>query len=241
MGEHYKQKKEEKTLELVKRACNFLVDAIPPVKLNGKLYKKIHFSHGQVKDCMHFIANLEERAEGILFNDPTTFTHNKKYKAVIADGKLARQEKEAGKLNITFKNGEPDVLDMKLMIDSMAVQIDALKEKNASLEAIIRNADLQSSSEKNSGPVRAHKDSLGENEQKIKKILENVLVLLNKEYMLRIDPKENGKSPVARLDLPNETSFLCNLSDLVGLELDLKKDSNGRMLLDHKESTKEIM
>lgn len=235
MGDHYTQKKEEKTLSLVKRACYFLVETIPPIKLNGKLYKKVNFSHGQVLDCMHHIATVEEKAEGILFNDPTTFTHNRRYKAEIANGKLLREEKETGKLSITFEDSEPDMLDMKLMIDSMAVQIDALKEKNASLEAIIKKADLREATEEKSGPINIDYDTSISEEQRVKEVLERLLVILSEEYMLAISPKENGKSSIARLILPDGERYLCSMNDLGGINYNLKKESNGRLVLEHKE------
>lgn len=231
---HYKQLKESKTFSLVKRACRFLVDAIPPIKLNGKLYKKINFSYGQVLNCMHHIATVEEKAEGILFNDSTTFTHNKRYKSEIANGKLTREEKEAKKLNIAFENGEPDVLDMKLMIESMAVQIDVLKEKNASLEAIINKAELREAIEEKTGPISIYCEGWTEEKQKTRELLESLLVILSNEYILMVEPKKNGKSAVAKLMLPGGVKHFCRLSDLQALNLDFKKDSDEIILVEHK-------
>ncbi len=234
MSDHYKQKKEEKTLELVKRACSFLVNVAPPIKLNGKTYKKINFSHGQVLDCMHQIVKIEERAEGILFTDTSTFTHNKSYKVAIAEAKMARAEKEAEKLNVEFEGEEPDMLDMKLMINSMVVQIDALKEKNAGLEAIISKAELREAIEEKSGRISIHHEALTEEEKKNRELLERLLVLLSEEYVLMIEPKKNGKSAVAKLMLPGGMKHFCKQSDLQGLNLDFEKDSDERILIEHK-------
>ncbi len=236
MSDHYKQKKEEKTLEIVKRACKFLVDATPPIKLNGKIYKKISFSHSQVLNCMHAIAKIEERSEGLLFNDTSTFTHNKKYKKVIADAKVFKAEKEGEKLNIEFEGEEPDMLDMKLMINSMVVQIDVLKEKNANLEAIIDKAELREAIEEKSGPISIHHEVSTEEDQKARGLLERLLVFLNDEYILMVEPKKNGKSAVVKLILPEGIKYFCKLSDLQSLNLEFKKDSNNRILIEHKAS-----
>jgi len=234
MSDHYKQIKEEKTLKLVKRACRFLVEAIPPVMLNGKTYKKINFSHPQVLNCMYAIAKNEERAEGLLFSDASTFTHNKNYKKAIADAKVLRAEKEGEKLNIEFEGEEPDALDMKLMINSMAAQIDALKEKNASLEAIIDKAELREAAEENSGPISIHHESLTEEEERIRELFKELLITLSEEYILRVEAKKNGKSAVAKLMLPGGIKHFCKLSDLRALDLDSRKDSDGLMLIEHK-------
>ncbi len=234
MNEHYKKTKEEKTLKLLKRACDFLVDVVPPIKLNGKTYKKINFSQPQVMNCMHEIAKPEERAEGLLFDDASTISHNNEYKVAIAEGKGQRAKKEAKKLDIEFEGGEPDVLNMKLMINSMAAQIDALKEKNASLEAIINKAELREALEEKSGPARIHHEAPVADDQKIRELLRRLLSTLSKEGILMIEPKRNGKSAVANLFLPDGLKRFCKLSELKELDLDFNKDADETILIENK-------
>lgn len=234
MSEHYKKKKEEKTLNLLKRACDFLIDVVPPIKLNGKTYKKINFSQPQVMNCMHEIAKPEERAEGLLFDDASTISHNNEYKMVIADAKRRRAEKETKKLNIEFEGGEPDMLDMKLMINSMAAQIDALKEENASLEAIIKKAELREALEEKSGPVEIRHRAPAENDQKLRELFERLLSVLSEEGILTIEPKKDGKSAVANLFLPDGFRRFCKLSELMALDLVFDKDSEEIILVENK-------
>ncbi len=239
MSKHYKQIKEEKTLKLVKRACSFLVDVVPPIKLNGKTHKKINFSHPQVLNCMHTIAKNEERSEGLLFRDASTITHSKNYKKAIADAKVLRAEKEGEKLNIEFEGEEPDMLDMKIMINSMVAQLDALKEKNASLEAIIDKAELREAIEEKSGPVSIHHETSTKEDQKIRELLARLLVALSDEYILMVEPKKNGKSAVAKLMLPDGIKHFCKLSDLQALNLEFTNDCDNRILVEHKTEDKE--
>lgn len=234
MNDHYKTIKEEKTLKLLKRACDFLVDIQSPLKLNGKAYKKINFSHGQIINCMHHIAKTEERADGLLFGNESTISKSDRYKTVIADAKRRRAEKEAKNLDLEFERGEPDVLDMKLMINSMAAQIDALKEENASLDAIIKKAELREALEEKSGPINIHHKETEIEDQRIRELLTRLLFILSEEGILAIEPKRDGKSAVANLHLPDGLKQFCKLSELQMLNLEYKKDSDERTLVENK-------
>lgn len=227
MAEHYTKTKEEKTEEVLKRILELLVHAAEPIELNGKTYKKINFSQGQVTDAMQEHALPEEHIQGLVFGDPSTISKNNTYKALIVNAKSARARRLLEDSSLSHAGREPTVPELKLEIDALLYEKESLAKTVAGLESIIRQAGIKETLEDDkelvSEPLNVDK--------KLISILEKLLVLNSENELFYIEKGKGNIPSQVFYQGYDGTKLLCNVNDLSSLNISFDTDKYGKIVI----------
>ena len=78
MVTHHTQLKQKKSLDILDRALDYLIEAECPLELNGKMYKKINMSYGQILDAMHHVATPEEESGELIWTNSSSLSQYSK-------------------------------------------------------------------------------------------------------------------------------------------------------------------
>lgn len=227
---HYTQKREEKTKDLLGRVLDILVYADEPITLNDQEYKKISFSQGQVVNALLEHALPQEHIDGIVITDSSTISKNDDYKLMIANAKIKRAEVTLKDSDLSFAERKLTDTEMKVKVDRLIYEKEMLAEKNRMLEGVIKQADLEAflESEKPlvNEPISIDKRLVG--------LLEKMLVFLSRDAFIVVDAKRKGKASQVYYFGDNGREFLCCVDELKGLNIVFDIAKNGRITLKEK-------
>ncbi|CAA6799998.1 MAG: Unknown protein [uncultured Sulfurovum sp.] len=227
MSEHYTKVKEEKTAEMLERVLDLLVYAEEPIDLNGKTYKKINFSQGQVTDAIQEYALPEEHIQGIVFKDPSTISKSDTYKILINKAKSNRANRLLEDSSLSFEGREPSVAELKIEIDRLLYEKESLAKTVNGLESIVRQAGIKKTLEDN-GELVSEPISV---DKKLIAVLEKLL-LLNSENELFYIEKGKGHVPSQVFYQGYEgTKLLCDVNDLKALNVNFDVDKYGKIVI----------
>lgn len=228
--DHYTKTKEEKTAELMKRVLEILIDAPEPMDMNGKVYKKINFSQGQVLNGMHHYATPEEKIEGIVFRDASTISHNDTYKKMIRNAKDKRARRLTEDCDLSFGARKPTEAEMLVAIDRLTYDKNRLLEEKKGLESVIEQAGIESYLEAD-GPIV--NDPIGI-DKKLLSAFEKLLTLGSAETRISIEKGQGGQSSKVLYHGFRGSEFICYVDDLKELNVEFGKDDKGRLIIKEK-------
>lgn len=227
---HHTQKRKEKTKDLIERVLDILVYADEPIELNGKEYKKINFSQGQVVEALKHYAAPQEQIDGIVIKDASTISKNDEYKLMISGAKIKRAEIALEGSDLSSVNKKLTETEMRVKIDRLIYEKEMLAEENRMLKDVIKQADLEAFLEGEkplvNEPISIDKRLVG--------LLEKILILLSRDAFVIIDTKEKGKASQVYYFGENGKEFLCYADDIKELSIVLGVAENGRIVLKKK-------
>lgn len=232
---HHTQERASGTLTLLKRSLKLLVEADTPIVLNGKEYKKINFSLGQVIDALHQYATPQEIIDGIVIKDPSTISRNNHYKAEIAAAKTKRADRlrSTDGLHIDFQYGDNDKLTVaRLRADIGTLMADkkSLIDENKALKNIMKQAEIEHFLKKDK-PIEKVNESISV-DQKLTRMLERLLIHGSKTMDIMIEAQKDGKSAKLILqDMEDGGTHLGYVNDLVDLNLEFEKHGKRIMIV----------
>lgn len=227
---HYTKKREEKTKDLLERVLDVLVYADEPIELNGKEYKKINFSQGQVVEALKHYATPQEQIDGVVIRDASTISKNDQYKLMISGAKIKRTETALKDSDFSSSEKRLTETEMKVKVDRLIYEKEMLAEENRMLKDVIKQADIEDFLE--GGKPKVH-ESISI-DSKLIALLEKVLVLMSRDASVVVEKKEKGKAAQIFYYGLNGSEFLCYADDLKGLNIDFGTDRKGRFILQEK-------
>lgn len=228
---HYSQEKEDRTRALLDRVLKILTGCKSSIRLNGKDYKKINFSHSQVINALNEFATFDEKNDGIVISNASTISKNETYKAMISEAKIARKELETeNKGSGLTGDVSLDYAHLKDDYEALRYKYKIIEHKNKCLEQIVKDSE-----EVNSENEGLHKTVQLEEKSKhelvlpgpnYKKILEILLKGLYEDMLVMVDaPQGNRPASLHHITIAGNSTRICKLDDLKDLNVDeLQKD-----------------
>lgn len=227
MSQHYTQTREDKTAKMLERILEVLVYAEEPIKLNGKTYKKIKFSQGQVTDAVQEHAEPEDHVQGIVFKDSSTISKSDRYKKLVSEAKSKRARRLLEDSDLSCSGRERTIPELKLEIDALLYEKESLAKTVAGLESIIRQAGIEKMLEDDkelvSEPLNVDK--------KLISILEKLLVLNSENELFHIEPGKGNVPTQVFYQGYGGTKLLCNKNDLKALNISFDVDEYGKIVI----------
>lgn len=230
MEQHYKQKKEKLTVEILKRALIKLSKISAPIILNQKRYKKINYSYGQILNAMYSIATEDEISNNLIPNDISTISKNTSYKSLIDNAKIGNKKI----LDNSEKNSfnEYDKLDLIVNLQTSIEREKLLLRENNELKALLKQFEEKNIQKYDKTQIMKEETLVydlaqinnfvcGQTE-----ILKKLLVGLSENFQLKITKDKHKKSSFIEIEFGSGYEYLCSLSEILDLNLNIK---NGKI------------
>lgn len=217
---HHTKTKEQDTLELIKRALNYLieVDDSNGITINDAKWKKATFSQKQAIDAIWHVATAEEKINKIAIKDHSTFTTNKLYKFELNKAKATRAKRMSGNSS-TLINQELDELKMKLDFEELMAEKQSLEEENTLLKTIMEQESIKRSLSSNKPLINRPT-----NNDSISYILKKLLIQTSEEGNIVINLAKSGNPTQLYYESAYNNFKLCNYDELDELGIIVTKD-----------------
>lgn len=221
MSQHIETLRKKQRLKLLKRIIDILINYNPskrrPFILNKKEYYKLTFSGDQIINAMEQYVTFEEREQGLIPTDRSTF-YKTEYKEILTEAKKKKLNLKSS-TGLNLSNNLKDV-ELELQIQLMASEISKLKEENQTLEMILKKEEIIRTNDTYETLIYNSNDNVKDNQLWL---LIQLIELNMDDGIIKIDT-QNNNNKLLYYEGINKNEKLCNLSDLRNLDFKLVRD-----------------
>ncbi|MCT7557179.1 MULTISPECIES: hypothetical protein [Aliarcobacter] len=211
MVTHHTQLKQKKSLDILDRALDYLIEAECPLELNGKMYKKINMSYGQILDAMHHVATPEEESGELIWTNSSSLSqYSKDY---IEQAKDKRNNRYLEKIG--YKTDKKiSSLDKDIAIENLLAANNNLKREIAKYESIQKQSGINFAIEQNT-PVLNKINNDDFEVKNFKRVFCLLLKELKEDNKISLTTRDKGDDIAYHSRKNKNVITLCSKSELL--------------------------